>query len=72
MLTILVVSELYCFFDSWLIGIEFNPFLLLLASYIYPICYKKEKLEIKSANKKILSISVAAYNLGDMIKQCLD
>ncbi len=72
LLTILVISELYCFFDSWLIGIEFNPFLLLLASYIYPICYKKEKLEIKSKNKKILSISVAAYNLGDMIKQCLD
>ena len=72
LLSIFVVAELYCFFDSWLIGIEFNPYLLLLASYIYPISYKTEKLKIKSTNRKILSISIAAYNLGDMIRQCLD
>ncbi len=71
LLSILIVSELYCFFDSWLLGIEFNPFLLLLSNYIYPIALIDNKT-IKSKNKKLLSISVAAYNLSDMIKQCLD
>lgn len=72
LLSIFIISELYCFFDSWLIGIEFNPFLLLLSTYIYPIKLIEEKLEIKSKDKKLLTISVASYNLGDMIKQCLN
>ncbi len=70
LLTILLITELYCFFDSWLLGVEFNPFLLLLTPYVYPIVLLDNKT-IKS-KEKILSISVASYNLGDMIRQCLD
>ncbi len=73
LLSILVISEVYCFFDSWLLGVEFNPYLLLLGSYIYPLVLIEEPLkkEVKD-NKKILSISVAAYNLEKLIKQNLD
>ena len=72
LLSIILVMEIYCFVDSWLLGIEFNPFLLLLVNYIYPLKEIKEEKHKELKKGKILSISVAAYNLSDLIKQCLD
>lgn len=46
LVTILVI-ELYCFMDSFLFCIEFNPFLLLLWNIIYPLKRKKTKIEIR-------------------------
>lgn len=37
---LILIIELYCFFDSWLIGIQFNTFLFLLNSKMYPFLTK--------------------------------
>ena len=35
------IMEIYCFFDSWLLGIQFNTILFLLIEIIYPIKERK-------------------------------
>lgn len=47
LVSIILVIELYCFMDSFLFSVEFNPYLLLLCNIIYPLKRKKSKIEIR-------------------------
>lgn len=41
---LLAISLVYCFFDSWLIAIQFNTFLFFLSDILYPFKLEKKLL----------------------------
>ena len=51
LVVLLAISQVYCFFDSWLIAIQFNTFLFLLSDTLYPFKLNENKILESNTNE---------------------